>query len=113
MIESLSFGHIIIDGKTYVSDLKIFPDARVVDQWRRTKGHRLSLDDMGDLILSKPDVIIVGTGMNGLMIPDKEIGKILAQKNIKFIPAHNKEAMKIYNKMKSQMRVGACFHLTC
>jgi hypothetical protein len=113
MIESLSFGRIIIDGETYVSDLKIFPDTSVVDQWRRAKGHRLTLDDMGDLILSKPDVIVVGTGMYGLMIPDKEIEKILTQKNIKFMPAHNKEAMKIYNKMNPQMKVGACFHLTC
>lgn len=113
MIESLSFGRIVIDGETYLSDLKIYPDVRVEDKWRRKKGHRLSLDDMGDLIISNPDVIVVGTGMNGLMIPEKEIEKILAQKGIKFMPAPNKEAMKIYNKMKSQMKVGACFHLTC
>jgi hypothetical protein len=113
MIESLSFGRIIINGEIYLSDLKIYPDARIEDKWRRKRGHKLTLEDMGDLITSDPDVIVVGTGMNGMMIPDKEIEGVLAQKGIKFMPAPNREAMKIYNKMKYRMKVGACFHLTC
>jgi hypothetical protein len=45
MITSYDFGHIIIDGKRYTSDLIVFPD-RVKVGWWRKEGHRLQLEDL-------------------------------------------------------------------
>ena len=50
MIESTAFGVMTIDGRTYTSDLIIFPDGRVQDGWWRKRGHVLGVDDI--LVLS-------------------------------------------------------------
>ena len=113
MITSCSFGVIIIEEKQYTSDLIIYPDGHVEDSWYRRKGHGLSLDDISKLIESKPEVIIAGTGVSGLMRPESGLDKLLLNKGIRFIAQPNQKAMKIYNELSSKKRAGACFHLTC
>jgi len=113
MIESISFGSITIDGKTFSSDLIVYPDGRVIDSWWREKGHRLSRGDITALIAAEPDVIIAGTGIYGLMKPETELRDFLKDKGIEFLAAKNKDAMVLYNQRVQSQRVGACFHLTC
>ena len=113
MIQSCSFGSIAIDGRNYFSDLIIYPDGLVEDSWRRKSGHRLSIDDIRKLIESGPEIIIAGTGINGFVIPEKELEKFLSQKGIQFRHAPNHNAMEIYNELSTDKRTGACFHLTC
>ena len=103
----------VIDGITYTSDLIIYPDRRVTDSWWRKSGHRLCADDIDGLILSAPQVIVAGTGVNGLMKPEKDLVKLLAQKGIRFIAEPTPKAAEIYNGFLSKKQVGACFHLTC
>ena len=43
-IDSYSFGRIVINGKTYTSDVIIFPD-KVDASWWRKEGHLLQLAD--------------------------------------------------------------------
>ncbi len=112
-IETSSFGLIVIDGKTYHSDLTIHPDGRVDDSWWRKSGHRLSLEDMGGLLESAPEVIIVGTGVNGLLKPLPGLAGMLAEKGIELVPLPNQEAVARFNELSGVKRVGACFHLTC
>jgi hypothetical protein len=107
------FGHITIDGKRYSSDLIIYPDGRIMDSWWRKKSHVLSIDDIGDLIRSGPDVIIAGTGISGMMKPEDGLRELLVQKGIRFMPAPNGEAMHLFNNASRKLRAGACFHLTC
>ncbi len=113
MIESFSFGLIVINGTKYTSDLVIYPDGHVEDFWRRKSGHRLSTDDIDKLIKSDPEVIVAGSGVSGLMKPEKQLEKLLNQKGIKFILQPNQGAIEAYNNLLSKNRVGACFHLTC
>ena len=112
-IDRCSFGSIVINGKEYTSDLIIYPDGHVMDSWCRKTGHKLSIDDIGGLIESEPEVIIVGTGVSGLVRPEKELEKMLSEKDIGFIPAPNQKAIELYNELISKKRVGACFHLAC
>ena len=112
-IEAYSFGRMIIDGKQYSSDLLIYPDGRVEDTWYRKKGHGLSIDDIPALIQAGPEIIIAGTGANGLMKPEKGFVKRLSQKGIHFISLPSIEAAERYNKLSLEKPVGACFHLTC
>ena len=113
MIETCSFGSIVIDGKSYTSDLLIYPDGHVMDSWTRKNGHRLSKDDISSLIESGPEIIIAGTGVSGLVKPERELEGLLSLKAIKFIPAPNQQAIRFYNELLSTKKVGACFHLTC
>ena len=112
-IDTLAFGSIVIDGREYTSDLTIYPDKRIVTYWRRKRGHRLSSDDINGLIFSHPEIIIAGTGLYGLVKPEKDLKKILQDKGIVFFPAANKKAMELFNELSSKSRIGACFHLTC
>ncbi|MFO7715989.1 hypothetical protein [Desulfosarcina sp.] len=56
MIDSSAFGVMTIDGRTYTSDLFIFPDGRVRDGWWRQRGHVLCVDDLLALVDTAPEL---------------------------------------------------------
>jgi len=114
MIESTAFGVMTIDGRTYSSDLIIFPDGRVQDGWWRSRGHALSVDDVLVLVDAAPKVIVAGTGTSGRMQPEAGLTDFLKGKNIVLIAEVNPRAVETYNhKVASGIETGACFHLTC
>ncbi len=65
------------------------------------------------LIESAPEVIIVGTGVNGMLRPAPGLAELLSEKEIELIPLPNQKAVERFNKLSSEKKVGACFHLTC
>ncbi|MFC1821642.1 MTH938/NDUFAF3 family protein [Thermodesulfobacteriota bacterium] len=113
MIESFGFGWLMINGQRHRSDLVIFPDGRILEPWRRKKGHRLGRDDIPELIASGPELIIAGTGVSGQVRPDKGLQNELAKEGIEFVSAPNEDATTLFNESYTKKRVGACFHLTC
>ena len=72
-IDNCSFGTLVINGKPYTDDLIVHPDGKILMPWRRKRGHQLSMDDLGELIASSPEVIVVGTGVSGGVIPDRNL----------------------------------------
>ena len=113
MIDAFAFGSMVIDGRSYRSDLIIFPDGRVQDSWRRLQGHVLSKQDIATLIESEPVLIIAGAGVNERMKPERTLERFLFQKNIRFMIGPNSQAVNWYNEEYKDQKVGACFHLTC
>lgn len=114
MIESTAFGVMTIDGRTYSSDLIIFPDGSVKDGWWRQRGHMLVVDDVLSLIDAAPDLIVAGTGTSGRMRPVADLLPFLSERGVEFIAESNPLAVKIFNeKVTGGVNVGACFHLTC
>ena len=113
MIDSFSFGTMQIDGRQYTSDLIIYPDGTIQNGWWRARGHSLSLSDIAGLVDKKPNVIIVGTGVNGRMQPDALLHAYLEEQGIEFLVGNNDVAVKWYNELKASGTVGACFHLSC
>ena len=112
-IDSCSFGSIIIDGKTYTDDLIILSDGAILKPWWRKRGHQLTMDDLCAVIDSSPEVIVIGTGVSGRVIPDKNLKPDLAKLAIEFIAVPNEEAIKVFNKLAPEKRIGGGFHLTC
>jgi hypothetical protein len=112
MIESYSFGKIVIDGKQYATDVIIFPD-HVQDSWWRKEGHVLTIEDLKDVLQAKPEVLIVGTGYFGFMKVPNEVKEHLASMKIQLIVENTREAYKTYNRLASTKRTVAAFHLTC
>ena len=112
-IDSCSFGTLVIDGMTYTDDLIILPDGEILKPWRRKRGHQLSMDDLRELIDSSPEVIVAGTGVSGGVIPDRNLEEDLSKLGIDFIAAPNEKAIKAFNELMQDKRVGAGFHLTC
>jgi hypothetical protein len=114
MIDKCSFGSMTIGQQTYTSDLIIYPDGRIVDGWWRATGHRLILTDIDTLLKSKPDIIVAGTGIYGLMRIEKQIKPALASQGIDLVVARTPSAVCEFNRFKQTTKsVAGCFHLTC
>ena len=113
MIESYSFGSMVINGRQYRADLIIYPDGRIQDSWWRTSGHRLTAADFRELIDAKPEVIVVGSGSAGLMRPEKGLALQLEGLGIELIESRTAKAKDIFNQLVTQKKTGGCFHLTC
>ncbi len=113
MIESYSFGSVVIDGKTYSSDVIILPD-RIDSSWWRTEGHTLAPDDIRDILDSKPEVLVVGTGASGAMKILPETKNLLEGNEIALVAKKTSQACDAYNKLNAQgKKVVAALHLTC
>jgi len=81
MIESYDFGRIVINGRTYTTDVIVLPD-RVFSSWWRRAGHKLVPADLDEVVAARPDVLVVGTGYSGLMRVLPETETYLAEQNI-------------------------------
>jgi hypothetical protein len=112
MIDSYSFGQIIIKGKTYNSDVIIYQD-KVDHKWWRKDGHLLQRDDLSDIIKCNPEILIIGTGQTGLMEVPEDTKRFVQSKGIKLIIDDTENACKIYNNLISKNNVIAALHLTC
>lgn len=111
-IENYAFGTITIDGKTYTSDVIIYPD-RVDSSWWRKEGHRLQPVDLKDVVNAKPEVLVVGTGYSGVMTVPKETISYLESKGIEVHIERSAKAVDFYNRLRNEKRVVAALHLTC
>ena len=112
MIESYSFGRMVVDGQTYTSDLIILPD-RILPSWWRKSGHHVCLEDLTDIIPSKLEILVIGTGFFGLMKVDPDISSELKSKEIILITNKTKEAVKKFNNLSTSKKTAGAFHLTC
>lgn len=111
-IDHYSFGNITIDGKSYSSDVIIFPD-HVQSSWWRVEGHLLQPADLKDVAAVRGSIVIVGTGYHGVMkVPAKTL-EYLRAKGIKAYIEKTRSAVERYNKMSSGKTVIAALHLTC
>jgi hypothetical protein len=91
MIDSYKFGKIVINGKSYTSDLIIFPD-KIKENWIRKKGHQLYPEDIEDIVDYKPDVLIIGKGAYGFMKIPRKTKEFLESRNIDFLSFKTKKA---------------------
>jgi len=112
-IEYYSFGSIRVDGRTYTSDLIIFPD-RIIDRWRRVEGHSLAVEDLGDVLACAPRILIVGRGAFGCMKISSVTREFLEKKGIELIDGKTADMVSVFNdKAASGERPIGAFHLTC
>jgi hypothetical protein len=112
MIESYTFGRMVVEGKSFTSDLIIFPD-KIQESWWRKSGHRLCLEDLEEVFQVQPEVIVVGTGFTGLMKVDQEVKKYTQARGVHLIIEKSKKAAERFNEISSQKRTVGAFHLTC
>jgi hypothetical protein len=112
IISSYDFGHIVIDGKRYSSDLIVYPD-RVKAGWWREEGHRLQMEDLEEVLEAKPEVLVVGTGYYGELMVPSETRKQVESRGIELIIQKTAEACQVFNYIIESKKVVAVLHLTC
>lgn len=111
-IEHYAFGTITIDGATYRNDVIVLPD-RVVPEWWRESGHRLSPGDLGDIADARARVVVVGTGASGAMRVPAETVAWLESLGARVVVRPTAGAVEIYSRLAPAGGVAACLHLTC
>ncbi len=113
MIDSYTFGKMVIKGKQYTSDLIIYPNS-IDDNWWRKSGHKVCLDDIQDILAAQPECLVVGTGKPGMMKVLPETQEYFQQKGIELIAQPTGEAYKTFNRLlQGEKKVVGAFHLTC
>ncbi len=84
MIEQYSFGNIVVNSVRYINDMKIVR-GKVVPEWWRKRGHSVDVDDIQDILKSKPDILVIGKGQPGQMKSTDALRKFLEKSNIELI----------------------------
>jgi hypothetical protein len=112
MIDGYEFGEITIDGKTYHHDVIIYKD-RVDDAWRRGESHKLSLGDIAQILDKKPEILVIGTGADGVMNVPADVITSIEAKGIRVIAKKTGDACEEYNSLSPSKNVIAALHLTC
>lgn len=112
IINHYRFGQITIDGVKYSRDVIIYPE-RVQDNWWRELGHSLSIEDLPDVLVTPPEVLVVGRGsVSRMTVPAVTIAELQAA-GIEVIAQSTGEACQTYNRLSETRRVAAALHLTC
>jgi len=113
LVEHYTFGRIVIDGKTYASDV-IITKNKILEKWWRKEGHLVQLEDINEILKQNPEIVIFGTGKYGAMKVSKEVINELKRRNIEVVIDITEKAVKIFNEMvnKGKNAVLAA-HLTC
>ena len=111
MIESYSFGRIVVDGKVYRNDILLFDDE--VQEWWRKRGHELRVGDLAWIVSKRPSVLIIGTGSYGVLKVPEEVKEKLRSLDIELRVKKTKEACDLYNSLEGRRKIAAGLHLTC
>ena len=114
MIDSYVFGHIVVNGAHYKSDIIVFPE-HVQEKWWRREGHKLQLIDIQEALESSQSrFLVVGTGKFGVMRVTEEVRSYCSEKDITLHAESTDKAVKMYNRLiLTSSEVLGAFHLTC
>lgn len=110
-IDDYDFGRIVVDGVEQTRDVILLP-GRVVPNWWRQDGHRLTLDDLEAVLDELPGRLVVGTGAYGRMTPDPEALEQLRRRGVEVEALPTGEAVRRYDALDPN-RTAAALHLTC
>ena len=110
-IDSSYFGSIVIDGKKYDRDVVIFWDGEI--QEKESRSHDFSKEELQDLLMREPEIIIVGTGNSGL-VKINPAAEVFARVNgVQLVSKLTPHAIEDFNKYSKRRRVIAVLHITC
>jgi hypothetical protein len=112
MIESYSFGRIVIDGQSYTSDVIIRPRG-VKSHWVRRSSHTLVPEDLEGVMEGMGQTIVVGTGKMGRMNVPDQTRHYLESKGFEVVIERTDQACETYNRLSQASPVIAALHLSC
>ena len=110
-VDSMVFGEIKVDGKTYYSDIVLWWDGRVE---LRPKSHEFTIDEFVHLLKRSPESVVIGTGTDGVMEIAEEVMQVAEDKKIKVFVDKSPNAAEVFNGQAMQgKKVVAVLHATC
>lgn len=117
MIEGVRFGEIIVNGQKYEHDIVIYPSGKIekrkkwISKQKHGTSHKFDKEELKEYLSEEFDVLVVGTGIYGVLSLLPESRELVKGKEI--IEKPTPEAVKIFNELKDKKRVLGIFHITC
>jgi hypothetical protein len=109
-IDSTRFGEVVIDGRTYFSDVTLYWDGTIE---HREKDIIIDMDELSHILEKKIDIIVIGTGQEGTLGLMDNVRQLLADRKIRIFELKSPDAIEIFNSFASQgKRVAAIIHTT-
>lgn len=110
MIDYISLGKLLYNGKVSRSDTIVFPD-RMNTKWWINKRTIIEIDDLSEVIDELPDVVVVGTGFIRLIQLSDEARRFLEDKGVTVIVDRSEQAANVYNEICKNKKAIGLFHL--
>ena len=107
-IDVYNYGNFIIDGRRYTSDIKIM--RKQVIFWE-AEYNNMTLDNVRDIVMSSPEVIIIGTGFSGMLKVPPVVREYIEKRNVELIIEKTQEACRLYNELSNIKEVAAIIHI--
>jgi len=117
-INSTEFGSITIDNIVY-NQVLIIGNKVVEREYEKLKSlfgtsHRIGEWELENLLKEDPEIIIIGTGQDGMLMVDANIMDIIKEKGIFLVIEKTSKAIDIYNQeIEKGKKVNAIIHTTC
>ena len=109
-IDKADFGEIVIDGKSFFSDVSITAKG-VVEHV--PKKHIVSASDIAPLFDGSPECIVIGTGMEGSTEIEPEVEDIIENEGMELFVDKTQKAVQIFNALiADKKKVAGLFHMT-
>ncbi len=110
-IDGVKFGELEIDGKIYYSDMIVWWDGKI--EFRK-KSHIFGMPEFKKVFKRKPNAIVIGTGLAGIVKVSNDVKKIIKNKKIKLFVDVSSNAVDIFNGLvKTGKKAVAIIHTTC
>ena len=110
-VDSVRFGEITIDGKIYYSDINVWWDGKVE---YKEKTHEFTMSDFVRLAEKNPEIIVIGTGINGICKVLEEVEMAAEDKGIEIFKELSPKAAEMFNAFVADKRKAvAVIHSTC
>ena len=116
-IDSYNFGFIVVDDKQYAHDVIILPDGTVKERSSgkgRLGSHTISRSEMETLTKDVPDVILIGTGFQGMARLARDAEFYRMEPNFDITMEPTPQVVKKFNQhTEDGEKVAALIHVTC
>jgi hypothetical protein len=93
-VQFVKFGEVMIDSKVYYSDMIIWWDG---EKQYVEKTHILGKKEFGILLKKNPDIVVVGTGQQGVVTITDEVRELAKKRGIKIFEETSARAADIFN----------------
>lgn len=110
-IDATKFGEITINGKPYDSDMTIYWDGKLK---YRGKQHLIEMGEFAKLLMSSPEIVVIGLGQSGGITVAPEVVQWAKNKHVDLYMEVTPRAAKLFNAFANQgKKVIGVFHVTC
>lgn len=110
MIESISMGKLLYNGKVSRSDTIVYAD-RMDTKWWIKERNCIQMNDLDDVLAAKPELIVFGTGFMMPISMSDEAQAELKGMGIELFIDKSDVAMETYNDNVNKRRTVGLFHL--